>query len=296
MPVIKNITSLLLCTILFIGLAGCRSSKKAVAAPDEYKDGKTAVTDKPQPDPFVTLTGTYADWSDVQVPVRIQILGPTRTSLSGVAKMRRGESIYISIRMFGFEVGSLFADKDAVQVYVKALGTNMYWTEPLSVLTDLYGLTIADLQSLLMGRPFLTGSGTVSASDKGKFNISDNSKTSGGKDGFTFSPKKLPDFISWMFTARTMQDNIPYLAAISITPKGYSTLDCTFGTPVTSPAGSVAPAIEAGTKIDGKEYELMWNWSFDSAKWNTGLSITKPSVSKSATKVETAQLLKMLKF
>ena len=295
MPIIKRITYLVLCAVLILGMGACRSSKKAAKASDEYNTGKTAVTGKSLPDRFSSLTGSYSDWTDLRVPVKIQIAAPGRTSLSGVAMMRKDECIYVSIRMLGFEVGSLYADNESVQVIVKALGTNMYWTEPLSVVKDYYGLSIGDIQSLLMGRPFLSGSGTISASDKGKFNIAEIADSSMGNNGFTFSPKKLPEFIAWTFTARETKDELPYLAAMSITPKGYPTLDCTFGAPLISPAGSVTPSIEAGTKINGKEFELFWNWSFDSAKWNTGLNISKPQVSKSATKVETEQLLKMLK-
>lgn len=292
MPIIKKIAFLAIITAALAGLQSCHSSKKAVQ-PDEYP------VETPQPakislsSELKTLADTYYDWTDVQVPVKLQIMQPKRTSLSGVAKMKNGEYIHVSIRVFGFEVGSLYADATTVQVYVKAM--DMYWSEPLAALTERYGLTLTDVQSLLLGRPFLPGSGTMQSGDAGKFNVNavPDASTSDVL-AFTFTPKKLPSGLSWTYTAVAEGEEAPHLSSMTINAGDAATLDCVFGPVDISPAGAVSSSLEAGTQLRGKEFMASWKWSFESAKWNSGISVSKPKVSSSARKVETAQLLKML--
>lgn len=290
---IKKITFFAIIAAVTLGLASCHSSKKSVGSADRYEEARTETGARNLTSELTAMADTYYDWTDVQVPVKIQIIQPKRTSVSGVAKMRKGENIHISIRVFGFEVGSVYADKETVQVYIKAM--DMYWTEPLSVFTDRYGLTLTDLQSLLLGQPFVSGTGTISASDVSRFNIEKSSDNGNSGIVFNFTPKKLPDNITWTYTATALPETAPYLSSMTITPVNFPTLTCSFGLPAVSPAGAVTSGLEAGTVLNGKEFHASWNWSFESSKWNSGLKITKPSISKSARKVETAQLLKMLK-
>ncbi len=290
---IPKIAFIAITAAISFGLTSCHSSKKSVSNNNGYDEQRSETRVKSLPSELKAMTETYYDWVDVQVPVKIQIIQPKRTSVSGVAKMRKGESIHISIRVFGFEVGSLYADKEAVQVYIKAM--DMYWTEPLSVLTERYGLTLTDLQSLLLGQPFLPGSGTISASDVNKFNINKDRDIADNGIVFNFTPKKLPENITWTYSATALPESAPFLSSMTITPGTFSPFNCSFGKPAVSPAGAVSSGFEIGTDFNGKEFQASWNWSFDSSKWNSGLRITKPAVSKSARKVETPQLFKTLK-
>lgn len=292
MPIIRKYIYIILIGTL-LGLSSCHSSRKAASGSDIYPQSRSEMSPKDLSKELAALSDTYYQWSDVQAPVKIQLLRPKRTSLSGVAKMIQGENIHVSIRVFGFEVGSLYADKEIVQVYIKAM--DMYWAEPLSVLTERYGLTINDIQSLLLGQPFMPGTGTLSSRDLPGFKIENTISDSENKTTFAFSPKKLPEGISWSYTAESLPDSAPYLTTMSITPEFTGAIDCAFASPTVSPAGSVSPAIECGMKLNNTEIQGSWIWTFENAKWNSGLTVSRPMVSKSARKVETSQLLKMLK-
>ena len=65
---------------------------------------------------YTELCKSYADWQDVTMPVRVSVTAPKSISLSARAAMKRDKWISISVRMLGFEVASLFVDKDSVHV------------------------------------------------------------------------------------------------------------------------------------------------------------------------------------
>lgn len=118
---------------------------------------------------FAALANSYVDWTDVSLPVKVQLNQPKRLSVSGTAKMVRGKALSVSLRIFGIEVGSMYADQDSVIVIAKF--NNMYCSESLSQITATYGLTLADLQSVLLGQVFTSGNGRLSSSKFKKYKV-----------------------------------------------------------------------------------------------------------------------------
>lgn len=105
-------------------LAGCRSKK-----------------DNVQPDIRIEeVAENVAPWRNVYLPVKVELLSPKRFAMSGRATMVWNESIYLSMRMFGFEVGTAYADsseavvtlrqpqKVMIELPLSDLLKNMMWT------------------------------------------------------------------------------------------------------------------------------------------------------------------------
>ncbi len=99
---------------------------------------------------FAALAQSYTDWNSVSMPLKVQINQPKRLNVSATAKMVHGKALAVSLRVFGIEVGSLYADNDSVIVVAKF--NNMYCKESMSYITRTYGLTLADIRAVLPGR------------------------------------------------------------------------------------------------------------------------------------------------
>lgn len=133
-------------------LAGCRS-------------GQTGRTPAETGDPPATVASAvmrsdtlYRQWQTMRVPVRATIVSPAilpvRT-VSGTATMVYGSLTRLSIRTFGMEVGVMEITPDGVLVLDK--WNKKYLSVPATALGNDLPVTAADIQSLLLGRPFALG-------------------------------------------------------------------------------------------------------------------------------------------
>lgn len=273
--------------LAILGISSCKSSKKSVSTGGYTPE--TAVEDiiSDATEDFKALAQSYKAWNNVTVPVRLNMSQPKNFSISGTMKMKNGESILISARMFGFEVASIYADNDSIIVYVKAM--DMYLSEPVSALSSRYGITLADLQSLLLGQAFIPGKGAVTAGDAGKLDIGKKKNTT-----FSFSPRKMPKGLAWAYSAESDGTNV-VLTAIAIEPTSGSPIDCMFGDMAQSPAGTVAGAVDIATQIKNRPVSMTLLASPDKARWNENPDIAKPKISKKARRVGPEDIMKMLK-
>ena len=107
-------------------LTGCRTTKTATSTQEE------------------------SHWSDLYVPVKLELTEPARMSISGRATMVRDRSIYLSLRMIGMEVATVYVDTDSI------FATEKLHKQMLAVDFDktLGGkLSVGELQDLLLGDP-----------------------------------------------------------------------------------------------------------------------------------------------
>lgn len=88
---------LLLLSLFLCLLTGCRTTKN------------------------VTVMHPATDWATLSVPFKLNIYG--NISPSGKGYFVRDESIYLSVRYFGMEVMSFYANNDSCFVYDKTQGT-----------------------------------------------------------------------------------------------------------------------------------------------------------------------------
>lgn len=108
-------------------LTGCRSSKPAVETP-----------------------AAEQVWTDLYVPVKLELTEPARMSISGRATIVRDRSIYLSLRMIGMEVATVYVDADSI------FATEKVHRQMIAVGFDATlgrKLTVGELQDLLLGDP-----------------------------------------------------------------------------------------------------------------------------------------------
>lgn len=101
------------------------------------------------------------DWRSLEVPVRLAVSSPASMEISGRLKMVRGETLSLSLRMIGFEVGKVLVTPDSL--YISVAPQKIYVAESLSGVSR--HVTISNLQDLLTGVPFVAGHDGASGSD-----------------------------------------------------------------------------------------------------------------------------------
>lgn len=230
-------------------LAGCRAGRQAVE-PQPV----------PQGDPLEMLRESYVPWSYVEMPVRVELRSPKKFSVSGTAKMVAGESVLVSLRFFGMEMASLWLTADSVQVIVKPM--SVYYKEDITTMTATAGITVADLQDLVMGRVFEVQSGAPFTAD---------------------------------FFASFDAGGAAVLDSVTVTPAEHRGVTVDYGAPEVSPCGPVASTFGASTTVRGHDIDFSCRWDVDRAKWNTGKTLTAPHVPADMRRLTTDDLFKILK-
>lgn len=91
-------------------------------------------------------------WKNVTVPVKLELLEPQKVTLNGRATMVRGEYLYISVRMLGFEVAQLYVSPTEADVVVKQLN-KMWIQEPIGDKFARLNLPFSVLQEAMLGEP-----------------------------------------------------------------------------------------------------------------------------------------------
>lgn len=145
--------------LLLLITGACRSGKNAAGHLGVYMPSQT---DNTPTDNTANAYGRSVEWSDITLPVNVNLSRPTSLRIGGTMTMVNGRDILISLRMLGFEVGAAYVTTDSVYAYAKM--QKVYIAESLSGLLGGLNLSLADIQSLLIGAP-VTIPPTISGTD-----------------------------------------------------------------------------------------------------------------------------------
>ena len=255
----KQLVRILLLVAFTAAMSACsthRSSSASSTAPSKHKPAMTV--------PLVdALAQTYADWQTFYAPFTVRCSEPMAMSMSGRATMVRGESVHLSMRMLGFEVASLFVTPDScifADKYHKVLVA-----EPLQAITLRTGLTLGDIQDILMGRAFYPGMGTLCLIERPDVLFSPEVSNDGST---TLLPRKIPGGVSWFYSV----DPALLLSAIEVDPDGYPPLTATYADAAETPAGSVASQVTFSAKVGNRNVDASIRWDLNKARWNEQVS------------------------
>lgn len=180
--------------LLLLVASGCKSTRDT----QETSSSKTTtvVTKPKEKDPkevmFNKMIDTYSPWQSIVAKGSVSL-----GSLSSTYELRmiKDQAIQISLRpLLGIEVGRLVVQDDKIYIFDKI--NKRYIEESLSKLGEKlpFEPTISNLQSILMGQPFIMGETAITAKDYKKFDI-----TLAGED-WTMRPKKKIDKIDYLFS------------------------------------------------------------------------------------------------
>lgn len=235
-----------------LGLAGCHSGKTVSPSTPEKR-----VTVASLPERAATVAAELRPWTSLKVPVSIKLSSPGKISLSGTAVMERGKALSISLRFIGMvSVGSLTVTADSVTV----IDTyhRIYLSEPTKELLRGLPFDIADLQDLLLGRPFAAGASGLPA-DGLTLGVAE-------PDGWVMTP----DFNSggWSYSFIFGDDNLVRSAVLD--RRGATAATVEYGDVDTAtPAGPVAAT--AALDVPGrKPVSLTVTWRMARAEWGSG--------------------------
>lgn len=231
------------------------------------------------------LALSYKEWSEMSVPLKVELKSPAQFSASGKAYMRRGKDVYITIRMLGFEVATAYIDADSIRVADKF--NKRYMAEPISKALAGADLTVADIQDVLLGRVFVNSKGTFGKSMLKSVELAE----AATGDGLTITPKSKVAGASYSFS---VLDNPLRLASLNVEAAG-RTASCAYSSPELTASGVFMEVADIAATLGGKKINVALKWDFSNVKFEVSNSI-RWKTPKNYKRLQAASLLKGLKL
>lgn len=280
----------IICTIVAVALlllaAACGSSKKQVR-PDS---GAEKVVEMPVGEAYRAITESYGEWKSVSMPVKFELVHPKSMSVSGRITMVYGKALSMSLRFFGIEVAQLYADNDSLIVLSKM--KNVAYTESIRQLTSRFGITLADLQSLLLGQMFVPGQGRADSGDVGKFRLE-----AAADQGWAAWLKKTSANTKMVFVNNYPDIDSRVPAATTSFIIGLSDDDyagARYDDFTETRAGLIAGITDVEANIGTKEVEVRLVYQPGKARWDEDLALSAPKIPSGINRVSTETLLKII--
>lgn len=279
----KKLLKILPLLLLTLAFAGCRSQKGTTQAGGDTREGVAIPANTALNSRYTMLTESWKPWTDMEASLKISLNSPAKLNASGKAWMKRGEWISISIRMLGFEVATLWVDRDSVVAVDKF--HKKYVSEPTSRLLGDADVTLEDMQDLLTGRAFLVGSGTAKVTDRRQFDFEE------AANGWYLLPRRQPQRFDYGFLASNTNNA---LRGAIIEVKGFGSVSTRYDDIFESrTSGWFAQEVTVET-TRGKKLSATLKWDFNGAKFNTG--VTKSCrIPDNCERIEASSLSSLLK-
>lgn len=275
-----------LSTIMLSCMTGCKSSHKAVTQPTGSEFTATGnapldISEMSGKQMVENLIDSYKPWQDVSMSVKCKIRSPKNITVSGKATMIRGKEIQISLRMLGFEVAGIYINCDSIYVYEKLNKTMI--VEPMSRLKALSGITISDIQDLLLGRICYPGVDADSKHLLKKFEIDERD------NNIILTPRSSA--IEWSYAL--MPGNPAKLLNANVSLGTHGNAECRYAPALMSDIGPVSPYANLVATAGKHKLDATFNWSLETASWNSGATI-RSRIPKGYRRIPVKQLVKLL--
>lgn len=272
----------IVCVCLMLMLVGCKSTKSSLSSTTNIEDlGKEGAAMLSQR--VDSVISFYNDWHDVVVPIDLSLHQPKSFSVSGRATMVKDESIYISIRVFGFEAANIYVTPDSIFASYKL--NKIYIAEETGRLLANYPVTVGNIQDLLLGRAFMLGKGTLSSDMKKKLDLNSTAES------WSVTPSQNLKKVIYSFL---FDLNSNALAMTKVDIEGKKPVECKYmNPPVNTAAGYVPKGINISTTLKDIPIDATIAWNLSSAKWNSGAT-AKWKTPKGYKRISVSDLLKAL--
>lgn len=280
---LKSCLKILLAVILTASIAGCRSQKETASAGSDLREGVAVPANTALNSRYTMLTESWKPWSDVEVGVKVSLTSPAKLNAAGKAWMKRGEWISISVRMLGFEVATLWVDRDSVVAVDKF--HKKYVSQPTKKVLGDANVTIEDIQDMLMGRAFLAGRGTASVADRKLFDFEQ------ADNGWYLLPRSQPEMYNYGFLASNTSNA---LRGAIIEVKDFGTVSANYNDIFESrTCGWFAQEVKLETSR-GKKIAVTLRWDLNGSKFNTGV-VKSCRIPDNCERIEMSSLTSLLK-
>ncbi|MDE7449369.1 MAG: DUF4292 domain-containing protein [Paramuribaculum sp.] len=282
---VRSVAGCVLAGLLAAGMNSCGSHKQTVVADQSYESIERTISGGSYAERFASILQADDQWTRVKLPVTFGLETPARFSVTGTAQIERGESVFVSFRMLGFEVAQLFVTDDRIVLIDKY--HRKYVEESTSKLLNGVNVTVDDLQSLLLGQPFVAGvageelSRAIKAIDIEE--IDDNWDVSLSTDigvdyGFMFNSNNNLGYFSAGF-----DNTIPFFV-------------CEYSSPVSHGESLFASGARFTVRTGNdpnKNFVGSVTWNFDKASWDDNVEPRKVSTPSGYDRVTAAELLQL---
>ncbi len=280
---LKSCLKILLAVILTASIAGCRSQKETASAGSDLREGVAVPANTALNSRYTMLTESWKPWNDVEVGVKVSLTSPAKLNAAGKAWMKRGEWISISVRMLGFEVATLWVDRDSVVAVDKF--HKKYVSQPTKKLLGDANVTIEDIQDMLMGRAFIAGRGTASVADRKLFDFEQ------ADNGWYLLPRSQPEMYNYGFLASNTSNA---LRGAIVEVKNFGTVSANYNDIFESrTCGWFAQEVKLETSR-GKKIAVTLRWDLNGSKFNTGV-VKSCRIPDNCERIEMSSLTSLLK-
>lgn len=251
---------LILPTILAsLALAGCSSHKnsaKSTPATSETVIENPAQINNLAESYIFSLTSTYAGWQYLSVPVDLEFTSPNKIKVSGRLYMERDKSIYLSVRVLGMEVATLYVTNE--MIYATEKLHKYYVAESVTDLLAGCDFTVGDLQNLILGRAFVAGRGLLNKSMAPDVKVT----TDDGSD-WTLTPPAIRD-VTYQFN---IEPNPQHVQSVSFVHDGVHRVKCLYSQPMRTKGGMMANLLTLKAFAGGTRLQVNVDLNLKDVKW-----------------------------
>lgn len=258
-------TPIAMALLTVVALLACQSRVNVLASPIPQSHAMPA-EEADTADAATKIAQSFGDWTTMKAGGSLSLRGDRRFSSSMQIRMRRGKSIYISIRPLGIvEVAKLVITGDTLLVVDKI--HKQYLCENVKLITNGVPASVSDLQDLFLGRAFLLGQGTLSPAMTGLVELASvdgglllRPKTQYKGFGYGFKFNANGKICSAEVTPATATESRASVYAVN-----YSDVRSTV-------AGNVAGKISVSTQFKGTDLNLKLDYG--TVNWNGNVNIS----------------------
>lgn len=275
---------LIVVPLLAVLLASCGASKQIAAIPSQDGiESEIQIETDWDASPYnpATVAESIPEWTDLTASGDIVIDASGKLKSAFQMKMVRGKSVSFSLRPFlGIEMGKIYIDCDSVTIVDKY--HNLYVKDAIASFLG-SGISIDNLQSLLLARPFDLQTGPLSSE-----NLTDFEASAADGDGlWTLFARNVADSFSYFFDMHENRINAFNVELNS--GQLYALRFCEYRT---TDKGAIAGKISANIPLAGMDisFELRFG---KSVKWDNGVT-DSISIPKDARRYSLPLILKAL--
>lgn len=266
-----------------LAVVGCHTRKQStVTVPEVITEVKSVSNARAE---LITLSRDYGSWQNARLPMTIRLRSPKQISINGVVTMERGKSILMSLRFLGMEIAVVYITPDSILAMDKY--NKRYVREALAQFLGGVPVTLSNVQDLLMGRAFTLGTNDLVADNlpTADFDLLDNGA------GWVYAPSGSLKSLSYGFTFTAPRE----LLALIIKDDMHSPVACMYGKPDVTPYGPVASAVSVRAIAGKTDIDASIIWNLSKLRWNDDVDLRTVNVPSGYQKIESADVLKMLK-
>ncbi|MCC8072010.1 MAG: DUF4292 domain-containing protein [Bacteroidales bacterium] len=279
---------------LTTALSGCHSSKQAER--QAYEPSTVSTT----ADSLLEAIATqYRPWERLKAPVKVAMESPSRFSVSASAIMERDKSILFSLRFLGMEVGVAYITPDTLLVVDKY--HNQYISESLRNFLGGTSFAFANLQDLLLGRPFLFQQEAIDASNVGMLEaslITDDRASTEDEKTIGEVWMVMPDTAAASAVGGVtpsygfLFDSSAALLKLIVQAGTYPPLIFSYLAPYDTPCGPMASGLTLYTNAQKRTIQASIDWELSKAQWDADVNLRSVSIPKGCKRIYLTDLLK----